>query len=270
MRYVYIDEAGTSAHEPIAVVVGLIVDADEQWKPVRHYLDYLRDRYVPQSIKRDYVFHASDLFGGGRKAKAHLFADGHRWRVLTRLLSTPRRFGLNVAIGYADNRSVNGPRPPDIKHMFALLMCLKQANDFIQSQFPGEVATMIAEDVPPIRRHLRKVPSFFTEMRHQADSLPTLQMNEHPFDVMVDSIHFASKQEAPLLQVADACAFSLRRYFTGGSRGVELKQALLGPGKDLSIPVGGAGMRALCWPRSVSIRPHRSAMWRVTPKVHWS
>jgi hypothetical protein len=118
-------------------VVGLIVEADEQWKPVRHYVDYLRDRYVPSSIKKDYVFHASDLFGGGRKTKAHLFADGHRWRVLTRLLSIPRRFGLDVVIGYADSQSANGPRPPDIKHMFALLMCLKQANDSIQSQFPA-------------------------------------------------------------------------------------------------------------------------------------
>ena len=30
MRFIHVDEAGTSEHEPVTVVVGLIVDADKQ------------------------------------------------------------------------------------------------------------------------------------------------------------------------------------------------------------------------------------------------
>ena len=34
VRFIYVDEAGISKHEPIAVVTGVIVHADTQWRPV--------------------------------------------------------------------------------------------------------------------------------------------------------------------------------------------------------------------------------------------
>lgn len=41
VRMVFLDEAGYSAHEPFAVRAGVIVHADEQWRPVQERLNAL-------------------------------------------------------------------------------------------------------------------------------------------------------------------------------------------------------------------------------------
>jgi hypothetical protein len=40
-----------------------------------------------------------------------------------------------------------------------------------------------------------------------------------PVDRIVDTVYFAEKDEAPLLQIADACAFCFRRYLAGQKYG---------------------------------------------------
>lgn len=40
MRFIYMDEAGTSAHEPVTVVVGVIIHADTQWVSAADLIRY--------------------------------------------------------------------------------------------------------------------------------------------------------------------------------------------------------------------------------------
>src|ERR1700730_11551298 len=42
------------------------------------------------------------------------------------------------------------------------------------------------------------------------------------------SLHFESKQDGPLLQIADACAFGIRRFFAKQDFGTEFVRAIFG------------------------------------------
>ena len=49
-----------------------------------------------------------------------------------------------------------------------------------------------------------------------------------PITHIVGPVHFAKKQEEPHLQIADGCAYAIRRYMSKLSYGQELMQALYG------------------------------------------
>ena len=52
-------------------------------------------------------------------------------------------------------------------------------------------------------------------------------------NALVLLIHFTPKASAPLLQVADAVAFGLRRYFSEESEGVDFGKAVMGEDMNL-------------------------------------
>ncbi|WP_131997494.1 hypothetical protein [Dokdonella fugitiva] len=75
----------------------------------------------------------------------------------------------------------------------------------------------MAEDVPALQGKLKRVPKVF------GNNLDWL--TKHPFDVAIDEINFVQKR-VPLLQLADCCAFALRRQLAGLPDGLELMQWL--------------------------------------------
>jgi hypothetical protein len=66
MRFVYLDESGTSSNEQIAVVAGVIINADLQWKRVEEYIDNLIRLHVPLELRDGFTFHGTDLFSWDR------------------------------------------------------------------------------------------------------------------------------------------------------------------------------------------------------------
>jgi hypothetical protein len=68
VRLVYLDEAGISnpREEPILVVAGIIVHGDDQWKNLEQEILSLRGEYIPEQFREGFVFHATELFSGGK------------------------------------------------------------------------------------------------------------------------------------------------------------------------------------------------------------
>src|SRR5205809_1008760 len=65
VRFVFMDEAGTSAHEPVTVVVGLIADADKHVVSAEAaVLEALGA--VPAQFKDGFVWHATQVFGDAK------------------------------------------------------------------------------------------------------------------------------------------------------------------------------------------------------------
>ena len=91
VRYIYVDEAGTSAHEPITIVVGIIIHADRHWKlaeaEVRKVLDL-----VPQSFRRDFIFHAKTVWGSNGSFR--IIRPSCRVRLQIQLLVASNRVDL--------------------------------------------------------------------------------------------------------------------------------------------------------------------------------
>ena len=223
-RFIYVDEAGTSAGEAVTVVAGVFVHPDEQWGEAKAYLDRLREE-VPEEIRQCYVFHAKDIYSGGKIFKRKKWGKPVRWPILEKLLACPRACGLPVVFSYQRPFEDAELDPMDeirTRHEVAFACMLRTANVGMKEMYKGERAALIAEDHRDMRQRLRLLPEKLRRTNN-----PKF-VGAHPFEQIVDTIHFTPADGAPLLQIADAVAFALRHFFSGHKDGPWLMQHLTG------------------------------------------
>lgn len=166
VRYVFVDEAGTSAPEPVTVVVGLIADADNHVMSAEALaLEVLGG--VPPQHKDGFVFHATQVFGDVKYQSGWSMSD--RLLLLKSMMSIPRRIGMAItvaaqwrnAVQYDDLTRLSQSQ---FEHVMAFGLCLTVADRNIRRHAgPREVATVVAEDVPEMRRFLKVVPQIWRE-----------------------------------------------------------------------------------------------------------
>ena len=148
MRVIYLDETGHSYQEPVAAVAGFILNPDEQWKLMADEIERLKES-VPPEFREDFIFHATDLYSGGKYRAQWL--DEDRWSLLESLVALPRKMKVPLVIGSAQkpaNELRNKPHLDSLViHALAYLRCLKQA-DVYMNEFahPDEVAMIVAEE----------------------------------------------------------------------------------------------------------------------------
>ena len=112
VRTIYLDESGTSLNDPIAVVCGVIIDADRQWEPVEMHLKQLVAEIIPSEFQSGFVFHAKELFHGCfGKNKEH---REEARRALRLLIEVPRQFGLSLSFGFY-TKSPSGVLDSEVK-----------------------------------------------------------------------------------------------------------------------------------------------------------
>jgi hypothetical protein len=126
-------------------------------------------------------------------------------------------------------------------HAIAFELCISRAEQYLRDHAsPQEVATVVAEDVPEMRRFLQ----VSVQALHQNPVVLTADMQtptkaergagtaprerELKSTRIVDCVHFVSKKDAFLLQLADACAFAFRRYFSLQKHGEQFVVSMLG------------------------------------------
>ena len=264
MRYIYIDEAGTSAKEPITIVVGIIVHADTQWKLAESKIvDVIRA--VPSHFRPNFIFHAKTIWGSKKYHNKWNLTD--RLRLLHSMMQIPRQLNIPIALGILrrDAPQINISAPiskEEFQHMIAFGMCLSQADKYIRKYAdPNEVATVVAEDVPKIRRFLRltlqilrKNPIILTldELRLTKVERSSGIITQDPklmVSRVIDTIHFVEKINGPLLQIADACAFGFRRYFSGQKYGNDFVKSILGTELNIDDYMGLSSANIFQWVR---------------------
>ena len=104
VRLAYMDEAGISnpQQEPYLVVAGVIIHADKNLVEIERYLDRLVAQYIPVEHQQDFVFHATELFNGGRVFKRDdpRFPLPVRMEIASRISAIPKKFGLRLVFGF--------------------------------------------------------------------------------------------------------------------------------------------------------------------------
>lgn len=234
VRYIYVDEAGTSAQEPVTVVVGIIVKPDEHWAAVREEISSLVGS-VPEQYRSGFHFHAKSIWGDKKYRDGWPMED--RLRLISQFASIPVRLGLSIALGKV-RRDAGGQESLDHfklnqrfslaqwHHAQAFAACALRADGYLRERCDeGEIATLIAEDVPEMRAQIRgmfEIAKYFYVPPHIVGD----QMPHQGISQIQDGIQFAEKSQAPLLQVADACAFCFRRFFSEQSYGVDLIRSM--------------------------------------------
>ena len=241
MHKVYVDEAGDFRGEHMSVVVGVIIE-ECKLELARLLLRTTLDEYVPQRLRPGFLFHAKKLYNGnviretGWKIK-------DRSALIRAVASIPRQICAAISIGKIRNDSQSFDfrkySKADIRHGLAFHACLVKANQYVRDWSVAD-AVVIAEDIPERRRLLAitlKVPvvkfssmdaPFFNRWTKIERQTGVFTQNCWPGDIdrIKDPITFRRKGEEPLLAIADACAFCLRRYLSAQPYGQQLVAAM--------------------------------------------
>jgi hypothetical protein len=241
LRYIYLDEAGTSAQEPSTVVAGIIVDADSQYVAIENHISFLLQSVPAQH--RKLVPHAKSIFHGeGNLREGWSFQD--RRLFIKQMIGIAPALRIPVSMGIARRGNKMdamyeqfGMKPVDHHHMLAFALCVGEADRYIVKYGRHmEVATLVAENIPERERFLNAAfESIKTNpLRLSGDQGPPSQTQqrvilEYTVSRIRDTPHFVAKQHSPLLWIADALSFAYARWLSGGSHGAELIAPIIDP-----------------------------------------
>lgn len=227
MRLVYFDEAGIGdvTKEPFAVVAGVIVEGDKQWRAVEAHLRKLVDQYVQPNDQVGFVFHAKDIHHGTHKMHRDRYARTIRIELLKELCHVPSKFDLPVVAAYVE-RAAYAARYPALSpkeltvnaQAIAAISCTSAVEKALRSEGSAdEVAVLVYENNKSARQTIKECHNFLRTPQALSDATASGWALESllPFARIVDTAHFANKDEASILQVADAVAFAISRQLNG-------------------------------------------------------
>lgn len=223
VRLTYLDEGGISKREPSVVVAGVIVHGDLQLARVEEHLIGLRDKHIPESDRANFVFHSTDIWSGGKYFKdRNVWPLERRLKILEDLADIPAAFSLPIAYGVSNKAHVQqmvGEATDKlldlVYHACAFASATQLVERFLRGYYPDEYTLVIAEDRDAVRRMIKRVQA---ALQGRTDDLPKellAEFAELPYQHIRDTVHFAAKTEAHLLQVADICAFLIRGFVSG-------------------------------------------------------
>lgn len=163
-KVAYLDEAGMSSaeQEPYWVVAGVIVDLDRQWALLDAELDHIR-QLLPEEKRDGFVFHAKELFNGGKHLPRSEWPIERKLPIIDRLLSIPGKFELPICWGLVDKGEFQAqlPREPTAKELMvagyavAFTHAAIQLELWMRERSPDEVAQITAEDRDLVRSSVR-------------------------------------------------------------------------------------------------------------------
>ena len=167
--------------------------------------------------------HATDIYGGGDKDcifhDKEEWPDERRWAILDDLVAVPAKFGLPIVFGLIEKAKFPpGPTekqhtPQEIAvaaHAMAIIQCEIGVELWLRTNTEREITHIIAENNDEVRLAAREAHML---LRNQKE-MEREGFRNHPcfpFKRICDGLQFTTKAESRLLQVADACAWALRR-----------------------------------------------------------
>jgi hypothetical protein len=220
VRLVYFDESGISnaRDEPHVIVAGIIIEADKQYLALEAHLAQLAEDWVPSDKAAEFVaFHAVELFNGGKIFRRPEWIIDKTLPIIRRLLKTPVRFDLPIIYGLCNRegrvRDAPGLKNTKADHLeaayqWAFLLALIRTNEWMRKNArPEELAMVIVEDNDQMRTALKRVQFW---LQYPDRVIPELARHI-PLEKIIESILFAKKDESSILQVAEICAYAMKR-----------------------------------------------------------
>jgi len=250
VRLAYLDEAGISnpTHEPFLIVAGISINADNQFKAVETHLDELAKKHIPEEKRGRFAFHAMELFHGTKNFQRKDWPFEKRLEILDDLAAIPSKFDLPICFGVTDRNWAKSPEVlpnptapslmEQIIHAHAFFKFVLQLEVTMRATAHDEVAMLIAEDRDVVRKMLKTAHAILrgrapAQFRNALDGLKEsggLQVFDKllPLERIVETVHFAQNGESSLLQVADICAFAIKRHLMKASHSQRLYDPISG------------------------------------------
>jgi hypothetical protein len=224
VRLAYLDEAGisNSEHEPYLVVAGVIINADQDWRPLQRHLQSIGRRFLPSEHALRLVFHAKDIWHGSGYFDRRHWSRSKREELFAALAEIPRRFHLPIvagfvqrkpALAYARDRIANVPER-DVTmavHALAFSRAVGQIDTWMKLYAPAEFVMLLAENAGKMQSIIKSVHAGYVNDGSYDPNLAPM----FTADTVIDTVHFAGKNESALLQIADLCSFTIKRHLMG-------------------------------------------------------
>lgn len=229
MLLVYLDESGIGniEHEKHVVVAGVIIQA-EQYKAVQKRIEEVRDKYVPERHRKGFVFHANELYQGmEKKISRDEFPLEQRRNALEELISILSEFHIPVVQGWHERAHVtkqhpelNSKKAVVLAQAIASTQCLATVEHFTRTYaLQTSLALLIYENNDQCKTTVKVMQKQFQDPEN-LKKLASPKDYERaskviPLQRVIDTAHFAEKSEAPMLQLADVCAYFINRRIMG-------------------------------------------------------
>lgn len=234
MRFIYLDEAGTSRPEPVSVVAGPIVNADTQYVALERAITQALTKVPERHRARGFVPHAKSIFHGEGDLR-----DGwdraSRRALVRELVGIAPSLGVPVAVGMCRRalavEASHAAQPHDVHHMLAFGLCVGHADrQIVIEGKPNEVAAAVVENAPRQQSLAQtfakmKADGIVFVMQHGGDGSALGEAETVRFTVerIRDAPHFVPKTSSPLLWLADATAFAVARYLSGDESAADVR-----------------------------------------------
>ena len=230
------DESGTTRRDSTLSVAGVIIHGDQQSTAVQAKLNILIEKHIPYEDRVGFVFHATDIYHGSKYFDRRVWEQDRRFKILRDLSSIIAEFHLPIVVSaYVKETFGLGVIPADIDDGFkamliqsaAVMDCAVQADRWLAQFSSTENAMLIAEDIDRVKALIKRI---FLVLRHpgrmKAEGLESIaQEFDLPLKRIVDTVHFAAKEDCAPLQIADLCAFCIGRSL----KGKPVPDGVLGP-----------------------------------------
>lgn len=246
VRFIFADEAGTSdsREETVRIVAGVIVHADTQLLRAERLVREAVDA-VPEEFKTGFKFHAEEILNNREYQDRWRLTD--RLNLLKSMMSIPRKLGLPVSFGLV---RANAPSIPALDEkgvrlghqhqMSAFHYAMTKADAWIREHgHEEEIATVVHEacDIQqPLLALLRAIkanpvvfgPEHLVPRKIDLEQGYNAQDGTMRITRIRDTIHFVGKDDDPLVWIADAVAYGLKRCFAQLQHGEEFSKAISG------------------------------------------
>ncbi len=225
VRLAFLDESGRSRREPFLVVAGMIIHGDHDYRPLEERLKAIVEKHIPEPDRDGFVFHAKEIFHGGKYFDRTTWPRERRLPLLDELASIPQKINFPVVFGHiskaeyrasiADTIATMVPKTRDhaidvAEHMQAFARC-EIAIERHMYTFPrDEIAMLIAEDTDRVKDAVKAAHTILKSQKELAEG-HFAEVEGLPLKKIVDTPHFAAKADSAPLQIADVCAFLIMR-----------------------------------------------------------
>jgi len=220
MRITYFDDAGlfNAQREPFIVIGGVIIHADGQLIPVEEHIDELVQKHIPEEDREGFVFHAMELWNGGRYFNRESWSLEKRLEILADLAAIPAKFDIPVSFGcqkrehalpFIDQEKYNAREIELQLYGNTYARFCESIEYFMREVASEEITLLIGEDNSAIRAVAKMAHQHYRDPKWISENAPLLTY--FPFERIRESVHFAAKPESKALQIADMCTFIIKK-----------------------------------------------------------
>jgi hypothetical protein len=180
-----------------------------------------------RALGRPFIFHAKDVWHGTgffpREEAAgpiNGWSRPRRLKVLEALSKNPEKFSLNVVWaavdrrGFLESHDAKGLQKKELEglaHAHAYFHTIRKIDNWMIENAASEYTTIYAEDRREVRSYLDLVHTMCVDRSVDENAPTTAFSSTH----IAEPVAFVAKHRSPILQVADHCAFIIKRKLQG-------------------------------------------------------